>query len=257
MTARKSTTVASKNFQSDFTLLNDGLIHLHQSRSINQRQEIQEAWGNIWSLAIADIPENLVSMRRGSSEVAVSGKVGIFLPPFAIVDWILTPGTINYNVVFSNRLLHEVAELAQSAFFFGYPSQKVPTSPEEVIEIVSASKNPVVIERGDTPHPMAAKLKHLIAATFEKDHTLGYLAAQIGTSAAFLARKFKDSYGLQPVTYRSQLRVHEAMRILLMESSSVTQAGYKGGFQDLSRFNKQFRKHLGAPPRSYKIEVPS
>jgi AraC-like DNA-binding protein len=67
-----------------------------------------------------------------------------------------------------------------------------------------------------------------------------------------MSRYFKDSYKLSPLQYCNRLRCFDASWLLLAEQIKVSEAAYDVGFKDLSRFNKQFKKHLQAKPSQYR-----
>ena len=48
--------------------------------------------------------------------------------------------------------------------------------------------------------------------------------------------------------YQKQLRLQEARRLLLSESSDVSSIGYKMGYESLSQFSREYSRLFGASP---------
>lgn len=55
-----------------------------------------------------------------------------------------------------------------------------------------------------------------------------------------------------PVAYRNQLRVYDAS-VKMLKGESIAKAAHDVGFQDLSRFNKQFKVKMRAIPSQFKL----
>jgi AraC-like DNA-binding protein len=87
---------------------------------------------------------------------------------------------------------------------------------------------------------------------------LGDLAPVRAASAAaamdadVLARGFVRAYGLLPKAYCHRARLFDAA-IRLYEGLSIADAALASGFNDLSRFYRQFRRILGSTPGAYHL----
>jgi AraC-like DNA-binding protein len=80
---------------------------------------------------------------------------------------------------------------------------------------------------------------------------IGDIAARLKTSPAHLSRAFAKDLGLTPKDYVTRLRVLAAA-FGLGRGGKVVDVALAVGFDDLSRFNKQFRKVAKVPPRTLK-----
>lgn len=74
------------------------------------------------------------------------------------------------------------------------------------------------------------------------------LADTIGMSRSNLLRKVKKLSGLSVSQFIRQVRLKNAMEILLEDSFNVSEVSYKVGFSSTSYFIKCFREYYGFPP---------
>jgi len=110
-------------------------------------------------------------------------------------------------------------------------------------------KEPVNISRCSKPHPLSKELKDRLESTFHEPRSLSGLSEELGTSAAMLSRLFRRDWGKPPVQFRNWLRITESFRHLA-EQKAITETAFEAGFNDLSRFHKQFKKTIGFTPRT-------
>src|SRR5262249_2281247 len=87
-------------------------------------------------------------------------------------------------------------------------------------------------------------------------HTLAGLARSVGMSPFHFARVFRELTGVPPHAYLCRARLWHAAHSL-REGTSVTEACFNSGFQNLSHFSRQFHYHFGVKPscRSSKLLV--
>ena len=86
--------------------------------------------------------------------------------------------------------------------------------------------------------------------------TLDAVAAQAGLSAQAFSRFFHKLVGMSYLDYVISLRLSLACRLLLESEKSVAEIAFQVGFNNLSNFNRQFRKLMGTAPRAYRSTVP-
>ena len=80
---------------------------------------------------------------------------------------------------------------------------------------------------------------------------VGRAALELGMAPAVLSRSFSAAYGLSPRQYCQRVRVHAAA-VALLGGLSIVQVGLASGWQDLSRFYRQFRHATGETPGRYR-----
>jgi len=77
------------------------------------------------------------------------------------------------------------------------------------------------------------------------------LAVNAGMSPTKLKRLFNQIFGNSIFNYYQAFRIREAARLLKDEKLSVSDAGYRMGFTNLSHFSRIFEQHIGIKPKKY------
>lgn len=77
------------------------------------------------------------------------------------------------------------------------------------------------------------------------------LAVQAAMSPSKLQRVFRQIFGSSIFQYYQDFRMKEAARLLREEKLSVSDAGYRMGFTNLSHFTRVFKDHIGMKPKQY------
>ena len=99
---------------------------------------------------------------------------------------------------------------------------------------------------------MMIKLIDWIEEHYSERITLDELAAICGLSPKYLCTFFKRMTGLTPMDYINRLRIEKACLSIGNGHTSITDAAFDSGFNELSYFSKLFKKHVGCTPREYK-----
>lgn len=60
---------------------------------------------------------------------------------------------------------------------------------------------------------------------------------------------FKTLTALTPVQFQKQLRLLEARKLMITQSTSVTSAAYQVGYESLSQFSREYARMFGTPPK--------
>ncbi len=82
--------------------------------------------------------------------------------------------------------------------------------------------------------------------------TLESLAQTAGLNPQYFCRVFRKMTGRTPVDYLNYFRIERATELLCTDHSKITEVANKCGFQDLSYFNRCFKKQKGLPPSRFK-----
>src|SRR5690606_19576003 len=75
------------------------------------------------------------------------------------------------------------------------------------------------------------------------------IARRLGMSVSGFHHQFKSVTSMSPIQFQKQLRLQEARRLMLGEDLDAASAGIKVGYDDPSYFNREYKKHFGAPPQ--------
>jgi PAS domain S-box-containing protein len=80
------------------------------------------------------------------------------------------------------------------------------------------------------------------------------LAEMSGFSVSHFGRKFKQLFALSPSRYINKIRVKAACKALISSRASLLSIAGETGFCDQSYFSKQFKIHVGMPPKAYRAK---
>ena len=134
----------------------------------------------------------------------------------------------------------------------------------EVQRMISKDKEPVVEETVDLSLPghtlseavrLEKALERWVAEKKFREFakTRDEIAAELHTSKEFLQLYFTTKIGLDFRTWRTQLRVEEAKKLLLENKDASTQIiAEASGFSDKSNFHRQFVKIVGCSPKEWR-----
>jgi len=102
--------------------------------------------------------------------------------------------------------------------------------------------------RDERMEEVAATLEEQLAGPCDLDR----LAAQAGMAKPSLCRAFKRFAGTTIGGYRMRLRIDAAMRCLREDDASITDTAMAVGYEDVSLFNRHFRRLVGATPSAWR-----
>jgi AraC-like DNA-binding protein len=82
------------------------------------------------------------------------------------------------------------------------------------------------------------------------------MAKLTGFSSSHFMRYFKEAFGVSFVTYLNDYRLSMAARLLLSTEDSVLDISQQVGFENLSHFNRQFKRKYSVTPSAYRNYSP-
>jgi AraC-like DNA-binding protein len=91
-------------------------------------------------------------------------------------------------------------------------------------------------------------IEHIIN-NYEKSFRIEEIAEIANMSVASLHRHFKEVTAMSPIQFQKQLRLQEARRLLLAESSDVADVAFRVGYESQSQFSREYSRMFGCPPR--------
>lgn len=99
-----------------------------------------------------------------------------------------------------------------------------------------------------------AQAVHLIEAESERPISLTELADQTATSQFHFLRSFRAVAGMTPYQFLLKTRLHRAAILLRTTDEPVSAVALDAGFNDLSTFNRRFRRVMGKAPSAWRAE---
>ncbi|WP_409290441.1 AraC family transcriptional regulator N-terminal domain-containing protein [Peribacillus sp. SCS-37] len=92
-------------------------------------------------------------------------------------------------------------------------------------------------------------IEHIIN-NYEKSFRIEDLAEIANMSIASLHRHFKEVTAMSPIQFQKQLRLQEARRLLLAETSDVAEVSFRVGYESQSQFSREYSRMFGFSPKA-------
>ena len=89
-----------------------------------------------------------------------------------------------------------------------------------------------------------------IINNYDESFRIEELANIANMSVASLHRCFKEVTAMSPIQFQKQLRLQEARRLLLAESSDVASVALRVGYESQSQFSREYSRMFGFSPRT-------
>lgn len=93
------------------------------------------------------------------------------------------------------------------------------------------------------------KVMEFIHASFDKPITLGEAAKIANMTESAFSRFFKLRTGMTFIDCLTEVRLGHASRMLISSTRTIAEIAYACGFNNISNFNRTFRKKKGCTPR--------
>jgi len=95
------------------------------------------------------------------------------------------------------------------------------------------------------------KVLHFITTYYQRNITVQEVANRIGMSEAAFCRYFKEKTGKCFVYFVTEMRVGYACKLLIENDLSISQICFECGFNNISNFNRMFKRQTGQTPGKY------
>lgn len=100
-------------------------------------------------------------------------------------------------------------------------------------------------------HPIINKVIAIIEKEYQCELTLEDMARRMAVTPEYLSGLFMKELGIKYTTYRAQVRIDVAKRLLRKGKLKVYEIAEASGFTDVRYFNKVFKKYTGVSPGEY------
>jgi AraC-like DNA-binding protein len=88
----------------------------------------------------------------------------------------------------------------------------------------------------------------IIDARFHESLSIARIAREVGKSQNYIARRFRERFGMTILQYALSRRVAHARYLLESTDLPIRRVAERVGIDDAQYFNKQIRRHLGDSP---------
>lgn len=198
-----------------------------------------------WLLEIIELRRGDYFFYRDSGEVRPRGpKFGVFYPPFTLIRCFVREVRGRVRGIGS---VENFPALPSAPLVFETDFDGEFANLEQAFEVLDSGRERQSIEVNTKPSLVSLRAKRLIDENYLVYPSIGRIARRLRVSPEHLSRQYKRDYGLSPSAYLHQLRVAEAtFRLSLGEE--IIDISHEVGYNDLSRFYKQFRKATRTSP---------
>lgn len=91
-----------------------------------------------------------------------------------------------------------------------------------------------------------------ITENYKENITIEKLSELSHLSKSYFMNRFKQYFSIGAMEYIIQLRIKSACEALQNSNKTITQISSECGFNNLSNFNRQFKKTVGCTPKEYR-----
>lgn len=98
------------------------------------------------------------------------------------------------------------------------------------------------------------KIIHFLSSNYHREVSLSKIADIAGMHPISLSRYFKEKTGKKISVYLNELRIGFACKLLMEGTLQVSQICFETGFNNISNFNRNFKRITGMTPKQYQIE---
>ncbi len=95
------------------------------------------------------------------------------------------------------------------------------------------------------------KIMHFINTNYQRKITQEEVASRIGMTSAAFCRYFKEKTGKGFIYFINEMRIGYACKLLIENHLSISQICFECGFNNLSNFNRMFKRQTGSTPGEY------
>ncbi|HEV7643207.1 MAG TPA: AraC family transcriptional regulator [Pyrinomonadaceae bacterium] len=208
-----------------------------------------------WLLEIMELKSGEYFFLSDGEKVPVGSKrFGIFYPPFSLVK--LHVKDLQGNFTGIGGFTEVPSAFPHEALIFETDFAGQFTGSKQALEVLNLSGKRAAISINTKPSLLSLKAKRLIDENYQVFPSITRIAARLGVSPEHLSRQFKRDYELNPSSYLHQVRLAEAT-FKLSIGEEIAAISHDVGYNDLSRFYKQFRKATKTSPANCRITLKS
>lgn len=117
--------------------------------------------------------------------------------------------------------------------------------------IEKEGRNILKLKKGTNEYKLE-EIIEFINENFYKDVYLDLIAEQVGMSAKYISRFFKEQTGENFIDYINKIRVKKAKQMLTDSDFNLNEIAEKTGFKNISTFMRAFKRFEGVSPGVYR-----
>jgi AraC-like DNA-binding protein len=204
-----------------------------------------------WLLELYELRSGEIFFISGTREIRPHSQCfGVLYSPFSISQPCFKD--VHGRLIGIAATENLPAEFRAAPIIFETAFKQPPSGAAQVIEILQTGIKRQPVDMNPKPSWLSLKAKRLIDEHYLVYPSIARVAAALGVTHAHLSRQFKRDFAMSPSNYLRQLRVADAP-LRLARGEEIIQVSQDVGYNDLSRFYKQFRETTNTSPGVCKI----
>lgn len=96
------------------------------------------------------------------------------------------------------------------------------------------------------------RIYNYIQENYYKRITLEEIASEVNMTVISFSRLIKQRTGKSFIDFLNEIRIGIAVRALIETRKNIAEIGFESGFNNLSHFNRLFKKRQGCSPKEYR-----
>lgn len=226
--------------------LPEGLYYFEDALEITDALEARVITCDSWLLEFIKLDAGEISFISGAREIRpLLREFAILYPPFTFTRPVFSGVSAKIKGIAGSAPLPP--ELSSKPLVFEAAFETAPKSTAETIGILESNRRAQTVDACADASLLSLKAKRLIDDNYRIFPSIARIAARLNVSHAHLTRQFKRDFRLSPNAYLHQIRIADAT-FRLTRGEPIIEVSSDVGYNDLSRFYKQFRKSNAAPP---------
>lgn len=199
-----------------------------------------------WLLELLKLEAGEVSFFAAEKEIRPRfSEFAIFYPPFSITRIYFRNVKASLQGIAGTAA--PVSDFSKKPLVFETDFAKSAKSAAQAGEILKSAGSARIVEAYPNASLLSIRAKRLIDENYQIFPSIARIAARLEVSHEHLTRQFKRDFRLTPVAYLHKLRIADAS-FRLLRGEPIIEVSGEVGYNDLSRFYKQFRKSTSQSP---------
>ncbi len=189
------------------------------------------------------------------SESILSAGI-LSLPEFQYVAKALSISERGINI--KDQTLNEVSDLMlQLPYLNSFDRMIVFLELMNIIgksnSLVQLASNDYFSKRFTTKNKRIEVIHQYLMNNYREEIDLGKIAELVSLAEGSLCRFFKGQMGMTIFEYLNKIKVDFACQLLMDKNFSITDVAMDSGFNNISHFNKQFKRITNLQPSEYRL----
>ena len=101
-------------------------------------------------------------------------------------------------------------------------------------------------------YPALRKIREYVDANYSAPLSLPVAAAKVAMERKYFSKFFKDKVGVGFKEWIETIRVEKAIQAIRKEHRPLSDIAFAVGFQDVTTFDRVFKKHTRMTPRDFR-----